>query len=254
MQSLERKPFQGILNVIRFNWHFYALALASVSLLIVLGYFTNHTFQPLIFILSILILISILFSIAATFYVYDYSNLYSFDWLNFKLNKDDIIINITAGFDETSFILLNKFSLNQLLVLDFYDPINHTEISIERARKQNRIFPGTRVIQTSNVSLNENSVDCIFIILAAHEIRSKEEKIIFFKQLYSSLKLKGKIVIVEHLRNIKNFIGYNIGFFHFFSKKSWKSVFELSGFSILEEMKVATFITVFVLQKNGITT
>ena len=32
--AVARKPFQGVSNIIRFNWHFYLLALVMVSLLL----------------------------------------------------------------------------------------------------------------------------------------------------------------------------------------------------------------------------
>ena len=35
MENL-RKPFQGILNIVRFNWHFYVLAAFFIGVLLVL--------------------------------------------------------------------------------------------------------------------------------------------------------------------------------------------------------------------------
>ena len=45
------------------------------------------------------------------------------------------ITNINAGFDETSYILDDKFPNATIKAFDFYDAEKHTEASIKRARK-----------------------------------------------------------------------------------------------------------------------
>ena len=44
------------------------------------------------------------------------------------------IVNIHAGFDETSVMLKEKFPACELIVFDFYDPAKHTEVSIQDGR------------------------------------------------------------------------------------------------------------------------
>jgi hypothetical protein len=140
-----------------------------------------------------------------------------------------------------------------LKVFDFYAPSTHTEISIERARKAYPVYPGTQIISTMRVPLEANAADYIFLLLSAHEIRNPEEKIIFFKQLQQALCNDGSIIVVEHLRDIYNFIAYNFGFFHFFSRKSWKQVFNKADLTEHKEIKITPFISAFLLKKNGIT-
>jgi hypothetical protein len=91
------------------------------------------------------------------------------------------------------------------------------------------------------------------LILAAHEIRNTSERIIFFKQLKDSLSENGKIIVVEHLRDWKNFLAYNFGFFHFFSKKEWKLTFTTAGLAMRSEKKITPFVSAFILEKNGTT-
>ncbi len=91
------------------------------------------------------------------------------------------LVNINAGFDETSLLLKEKYPDSDLIVFDFYDPVKHTEISIERARKAYPQFPGTTKISTNNIPLKDNSADYIFLLLAAHEIRNDEERIDVFQ-------------------------------------------------------------------------
>jgi ubiquinone/menaquinone biosynthesis C-methylase UbiE len=180
------------------------------------------------------------------------SGFYKLEWI--KNNDDNIsIININAGFDETSELLKMKFVNSNFTALDFYNPNKHTEVSIKRARKQYPPYPNTKEIETSKIDLESNSIDKVFVILSAHEIRNKTERIIFFSELNRILKPKGQIIVIEHLRDISNFIAYNIGSFHFHSKSSWLNTFNKSKLRVISEIKNTPFISTFTLEKNGIT-
>jgi hypothetical protein len=57
-----RKPLQGVTNIIRFNWHFYVIALAIVSLLIVVDGLFDNVLQAYIYIVCALVTGSIIIS------------------------------------------------------------------------------------------------------------------------------------------------------------------------------------------------
>ncbi len=203
-----RKPFQGIWNIIRFNWHFYAIALGVVVSLLILVNYSNPVFNSFLFAAGALILVTTTLSLLVSFYVYDLSNFYDFEWIE----PDDgeiIVVNINAGFDETSILLKQKFKNARFSTFDFYNPEKHTEISIKRARRAYPPYANTQQIEASNIDLKSNSVDKIFVVLSAHEIRDKMERILFFKELNRIIKPKGQIIIVEHLRDVANFVAYN---------------------------------------------
>lgn len=187
-----------------------------------------------------------------SFYVYDLSGLYKLTWLP---NSNDVlnIVNIHAGFDETSEIVKYKYSNCKLTVLDFYDPQKHTEVSIKRARKVYPSFPDTITTTTDSLPLSSNSIDFIFVIFSAHEIRDENERVIFFKELNRILKPKGLIYITEHLRDLPNFLAYNIGFLHFLSKKKWYHAFSNANLFLMQDYKINPFVTNFTLSKNGTT-
>jgi ubiquinone/menaquinone biosynthesis C-methylase UbiE len=161
------------------------------------------------------------------------------------------ILNINAGFDETSSIIQTKYPKAELIVCDFYDPQKHTEISIARARKAYPPYPKTIQISTNQLPFADNTFDVITIIFAAHEIRDDEERVLFFKELGRIIKPSGKIIVTEHLRDLNNFLAYNIGFFHFLPKTKWLSTFSESNLDILMETKSTSFIRHFTLHKNG---
>lgn len=242
-----RKPFQGVLNTIRFNWHFYAIAFVFLCALLILKPFVDVAFGNYILIVFITVFTIILSSLTVSFYVYDLSNLYRLDWLaddNSQIN----IANISAGFDETSHLLELKFNNAKLTALDFYNPETHTEVSIKRARNAYPAYPNTIKIDTNQINLPNDSFDIIFMILAAHEIRNNDERIMFFKEANRILKPNGQIIVVEHLRDFANFAAYNIGFFHFLSKSTWLKTFESSNLKIIRTEKITPFITIFTLK------
>ena len=138
-------------------------------------------------------------------------------------------------------------------MLDFYNPQKHTEPSIRRARKAYPSYHGTLQITSTHIPLPENSADKILVLFSAHEIRDPQERLLFFKELYRVLKPSGQLYLMEHLRDLPNFIAYNIGFFHFFSKASWIKMINETHFKTLKKEKLNPWITNFILTKNGTT-
>lgn len=246
MEKINRKPFQGVVNIIRFNWHFYVMA---ALLLVLLGYFSEYPFLQMA---CWLLAGSVLLSLTASWYIYDRSALYSLHWLDGLITSaGEQLMNVHAGFDETSHLLSQKYPGSKLTVFDFYDPVKHTEVSIERARKVYAAYPGTQTITTANIPVATATADMILVFMAAHEIRDEGERNIFFRELRRSLQDQGRIIVVEHLRDIRNFMVYNLGFLHFFSRSTWQRTFLAAGLDMVSETKITPFLSAFLLEKNG---
>lgn len=250
MEAVIRKPYQGVINIVRFNRHFYVLAAMAVSLILVAGNFMGELMFWPSMVLAGGVVVATSISLFVSYYVYDRSGLYDFSWLRqFNHRSAGNIVNIHAGFDETSSILKNNFPDAMFQVFDFYDPDRHTEVSIERARRAYPPYNGTVKIATSELPATENSADLIFNIFALHEVRDREERIHFLKEQVRALRHDGRIVLVEHLRDVPNFLAYNIGFFHFLSGREWNCNFQQAGLCAGEKFKITSFITVFILRK-----
>lgn len=250
MEAMSKGRFQGVLNIIRFNWHFYAIAGGSIIMLIICSSMFNGLMMWICLLLLVGITITIFISLIVSHYIYDRSKLYKLLWLSqFDKNAPGLIVNVHAGFDETSGPLKNNFSASELKVFDFYDPSKHTEVSIERARKVYPPYEGTIRITTSALPLASNIVHVIFNVFALHEVRNRDERIRFLKEQVRALSDDGKVVVVEHLRDILNFTAYNIGFLHFLSEKEWNSNFKQAGLSLESKFKINPFVTVFILRK-----
>jgi SAM-dependent methyltransferase len=252
MAGLNRKPFQGVLNIILFNRHFFLISAGVLIFLLLFFRYFLVEYQSFIYPLIFISFLPIPISLLVSFYVYDLSNLYEIDWLkgiNFK--KGEIIANINAGFDETTEILKAKIPEAQFFVYDFYNPQKHTEVSIKRARKAYPPYPGTKSLETLNFNLENNYFDRVFLFLSTHEIRDDRERTVFLTEIKRVLKNSGKIFVTEHLRDIPNLLAYNIGAFHFHPGKAWLINFQEAGLVVIKEIKTTPFITTFILQKNG---
>lgn len=255
MATLTRTSFQGVTNIVRFNWHFYVLSAGAVGLFWMVARFTPYPYGALAMLAAIAILVPTLVSLGVSYYVYDRSDLYSLNWLgDLAIPKNAQLLTINAGFDETSALLAQRFPQAILHVYDFYDPAKHTEISIKRARNAYLAYPGTQPMSTAHIPLPDDFIDVAFLILAAHEIRNETERITFFNELRRTLRPDGLVVVVEHLRDPPNFGAYTVGFMHFQSKNTWLTTFNQSGFLLVRERKITSFISAFFLQKNGYTT
>jgi len=250
-----RKPFQGVTNILRFNWHFYVLAILGIIISLGTGTFLGGMYLQFAIALCIAIGWVSIVSLFVSYLIYDASPLYKLNFTKELFDQNpQLIINIHAGFDETSVLLKDKFPESNVSVFDFYDPKKHTEVSIKRARKAYPAYDGTIEIKTDHIPFPSASVDQVYLIFAAHEIRNENERNIFFQDVKRVLKPGGQIILTEHLRDFNNFMAYTIGFFHFMPKKNWQINFKNADLTCVKEIKSTPFVTTFILEKNGTTT
>lgn len=250
--ELKRRKFQGALNILSFNRHFYIAGLC-VFILLILTLYALNVYGYIFWCVIGIFLYGLIMPLFVSAYVYDLSKFYSFQWLqleNLNKNLPIKILNINAGFDETSYILKTKFPNSSLKVFDFYNAEQHTEPAIVRARKVSLNYPNTEQISTSLIPLADKSVDLIFLLSSVHEIRSNEEKILFMKECHRVCKTNGTVIMVEHLRDVPNFLAFSIGYTHFFSKHTWLKVFKEAGFPYVTEQKFTPFMSQFICKPS----
>ena len=243
--EIKRRKFQGVLNILSFNRHFYVFGLIALT---IISYLIFSWSNLLFWIVILVFLYGLIMPLIISAYVYDFSGYYKFNWLkNFNLtdSQDKQVLNINAGFDETSFIIKNYFPKSDLKVFDFYNAKQHTEPAIIRARKVSLVYPNTQQIISNTIPLKDNSVDLIFLLSAVHEIRSQNEKIQFLKECHRVCKSNANVIMIEHLRDFPNFFAFSVGFTHFFSKRTWRNAFKEARFTTFTEQKFTPFMSIF---------
>jgi SAM-dependent methyltransferase len=240
-----RGRFEGVGNIVRFNWPFFVVAALGVIGLAIAGVLTPFPWAALCGLAILGIVGPVLVSLLASHFIYDRSELYDLGWLN--VDAPDRLVNIHAGFDETSALLAIKFPQAHLRVLDFYDPDKHTEPSIKRARVRYPEYPNTEKVTTRALPMDPASADLVCLILSAHEVRDPTERTAFFREIHRGMAPGGRIVVVEHLRDAPNFLAYTVGFLHFHSRAAWLATFEAAGLVVESEEKHTPFLSVFTL-------
>jgi hypothetical protein len=241
--------FKGVTQIVMFNWPLYAAAIGSAALALAAKPLLPESLQALLLVAVVLGLASMCLSLIASWYVYDLTNLYKFDYLPALPNKKGLrIANIHAGFDETTEALTLRFPNAVIDTYDFYDPAKHTAASIRRARARYPAPRETVSIDSSHLPIGEATYDAIFLVFAAHEIRDDAERVAFFKELRIVAKPEARIFVVEHLRDWRNALVYSIGCLHFHSEACWQSTFELSGWHVVARTRPNALITAYTIE------
>jgi len=236
--------------IARLNWPFYVAA-AAVLLASLAGLILLSAFIPkLVCAAALSGAAYFLFgSLGVSHLIYDRSDLYRWRWLDRALHGVPLhrAIFCHSGFDETSAELRSRLAKTEWLILDHFDETRMTEASIRRARK---LFPptvGTLPAAYDCWPAEEKTADAVFGLLAIHELRSERDRSAWFTEARRCLRPGGRVVLVEHLRDLANFVAFGPGFLHFHSRRSWRQAWAAAGFRLADEFCVTPWVRVFVL-------
>jgi SAM-dependent methyltransferase len=241
---------RGVLQIVRFNWPFFvaeplvvllagigATVLAGVAQLVLAGLVVTAGYWTVA-------------SLIASYWVYDASILTRWTWLaEYFPAAPRRLANLHSGFDDTSHTLRQAFPEAQWLTWDLYDPAQMTEASIARARRASS-GPRAERVDAASLPAHTAELDGAFLIFAAHEFRTAAGRETLFAELHRVLKPNGKLVLVEHMRDLPNFVAYGPGFLHFLGRAEWLRLARVTGFEINHELRVTPFVRVFVLRRS----
>ncbi len=255
-----RHPFEGVFNVFAFNWPKYILGVILTYILVIMMMVqANPTLKPVYLVPAALIVFWMVVSLLVSFIVYDSSDLYKYNWLlGLVKNSPAAILNLHAGFDESSKALRILFPDAKLEVYDFYSGIEKTEPSIDLARSasesKNHSSDSTEIepvsVGLSGWQLKERSQDLVLLLMSAHEVREPKDREEFFSEIHRVLKPGGQCIVVEHMRDVANFFAYGPGFVHFHPRGEWLRLSKKCGFETRKEKLVTPFVRVFSLCKT----
>ena len=94
--EIKRRKFQGVLNILSFNRHFYVFGLIALALIIA-SYLIFNWSDFLSWIIIFAFLYGLIMPLIVSAYVYDYSGYYNFNWLksyNIEDSETKRILNI----------------------------------------------------------------------------------------------------------------------------------------------------------------
>jgi SAM-dependent methyltransferase len=243
-------PFRMTRLVISFNRHFFYIAFAACSVGVALMLLMH---QPLVrWVLGLGIAIAIYFIIAsviASYLNYDYSDLYKLrDWpaRSFSATPTSAVI-IHAGFDPASGAFRARYPETSVRVLDFFTPEETTEASIQLAHRLNPPTGPQEHTALDAWPVETASQDAVLALSAAHEIRDDGRRASFFREAKRVLRPGGRLVVVEQLRDLPNFLCFGAAAFHFLSRSTWLRSFQDGGLVLEREFSITPFMRAFIL-------
>jgi len=249
IERVARGPFEGVLQIVRYNWTLY-LAAVFVSALVVGIVLVVHPPAALAVLLilgAVAAVFWLLLSLAVSHYVYDRSDLYRWQWIRDRVAAGPRhVVNIHAGLDETSLALQEMYPAAEVTILDIYDPAEMPEPSIARARREARSMLASVKADFRQLPLETASADLVTVIFVAHELRQAASKEAFFREAWRVLQPGGRLLLVEHLRNAWNLAAFGPGAFHFFPRQEWLRVAGATGFQRGDEISRTVFVRAFV--------
>ncbi len=180
----------------------------------------------------------------ATWWVYDHSELHSFDWLPELLPAGPgAHLVVSAGLDEAARPIAARHPHAAQTVVDLYDPVLMTEGSIRRARRRVPPAPGTVPATPGRLPVATGTLDTVFAVFAAHELRHRADREALFAEISRVLRPGGTLLLVEHLRDAANTAVYGPGALHFLPRREWLRLAALAGLSRTGERRIAGLVT-----------
>ena len=245
---------QGLRQIVRFNWPFYAVATTAVIAAgpVIARLPVTIGIRSFLYSATALAGFWIVGSLAASWIVYDRSRLTDWHWIRDALGFRPLAwLNIHAGLDESTPIVRKLLAPSRGRVFDIFDPVEMTESSIARARRLCRSPIETEPVDFRCLPMPVASVDAAFLLLSAHELRTDEARGALFGELHRVLTPGGRVIVAEHLRDCANFAAFGPGFLHFMSRQTWMRCFARTRFVIHTEFSITPFVHVFVLRRSA---
>ena len=212
-----RKPFQGVVQILQFNWPYYLGAAVTAGAAALALPFPHSESRLALLIAIVPAIFWLASSLIVSHYVYDRFPLYDLNWIARGVEKTPRRwINIHCGFDETSDLLSAIFPEADRSVVDIYDPQVMTEGSIRIAQGRRNSESPFMPRQYDALKFDADSFDAAFLIFAAHELRRHDQRVKLFREVDRVLVPGGDLILIEHSRDIWNFIAFGPGFLHFF--------------------------------------
>jgi len=228
--------FKGAGQVLRYNWPAYAGAAGMLAL----GLVAPCKLRRPLLAAGLAGAWFAAASLVVTNLVYDRSEFAVWEWPRGVLEgRPRRVAALHAGLDNVSANLRRLWPDVEIQVVDFYDADTMTEPAIARARAGRRHGDPLAKIRPD--------LDAAFVVLAAHELRTRDGRAAFFRRVGGALAPGGRLVLLEHLRDPQNALVYGPGALHFLPRTAYLAAFDDAGLELLEERAMTPFLRLFVL-------
>ena len=210
---------RGTLRVVLFNWPKYALCALVVptGLLVPLPGPWRFLLQGMV----VAGLCWVIMGLLVTWIAYDVSPLYDWRWVLALLPaKPRRYAVVSTGLDEISGRLADLLPDAEATLLDLYGSTGR-DGSIRRARRFVPPPDGTLRAVPADLLVPDATMDAIFVVFAAHELRDPGQRRALYGEIARTLRPGGRLVLVEHCRDAANIVAYGPGAWHFSPRSEW---------------------------------
>jgi SAM-dependent methyltransferase len=237
------------LALARYNWPLYATAVLTIVAGIALS-ITQPALPIRLFGLFGAIVAGwfAAASLLAFHAMFDRSPLLSGRWLPELLSASpQRWIQISVCLEETTLPMERLYPDAKGALLDLFAPGVMTEPAVRRARsisKKDAVAAAPAALDVA-----DRWADATVSMLAAHEVRDRNLREALFRELARVTAMDGRVVVVEHLRNLAAFAAFGPAYVHFFPRREWLSLADQAGLELLTESSMTPFIHVFVFAR-----
>jgi len=183
----------------------------------------------------------LLASSLVSWWVYEGSGVTRWRWLGSVVTSPPSSwLNVTTGFDDTSEPLAVVFPDGGGTSIDVFDPHARHDGPALRARRT-RPPRGLTAAPGGPLPAAAGSFDAVFLLMAAHEIRDGGNRRALLAETARVLRPTGRVVLVEHLRNLVNAIVFGPGVPHFLGRATWLADASAAGLRLVEDRSLTPF-------------
>jgi SAM-dependent methyltransferase len=243
-----RVPFTRALRIAGYSWPLYAAAAVGVAVGVTLACLPD--LPPAVrWIGGAAAAVAAWYAVAsflAFHAMFDRSGLLDGRWLADELPQPPARwVQINVGLEETTLPLSAVFPAAEGKMLDLYNPAVMTEPAVTRARLE-KAGDGAIAIRPDALPVADGWADAVVVTLAAHEIRDPDKRRRFFGELRRVAAPDGRVVVIEHLRDLPAALAFGPGIFHFYPRTEWLRLGRDAGLALDHERRITPFVRVFV--------
>lgn len=187
-------------------------------------------------------------SLVVSDYVYDRSELASGAWIGRLLPpRVETWATVDAGLDAE--VDLDRGVPGRCVGrLDVFDGDTVRAPSVVRARAHTARKHAAAPCSATALALGDATCDVVFVVFTAHEVRGASARAAFLRETRRALRPGGRVVLVEHLRDLPNFVAFGPGFLHFVARSEWLALAERAGLRVAGEIRVTPWVMALALE------
>ena len=184
-------------------------------------------------------------AVTAIVWVFAVGARHRWDWVRTASASPKHWINITTGFDDSTETLRRLLPASRGEAFDVFDPTIEHESALLTARSRYRPSGGHGSTGDLARSLGSGTSDAAYLLMSAHEARGSDRAALF-GAISEALTATGRLILVEHLRDLPNRIAFGPGANHFQTRDTWLQAIGDAGLVPIDEARLTPYVRGFV--------